>query len=42
MFDHHLTNILYNQSHLLQLIRTNVGTVRETEVNQQPLAVELL
>lgn len=36
-----LTNIVDDQRQLLQLIRTNVGAVREPKVDQQPLAVEL-
>lgn len=37
-----LTNIVDDQGHLLQLIRTDVRTMRESEIDQQPFAMELL
>lgn len=37
-----LTNFVHDKCHFLELIRTDVRTVCETEIDQTPLSMELL
>lgn len=38
----HITNLINSLNHFLQFIRTDVWTVCEPEIDQQPLAEEIL